>query len=167
MKIILDILFILVMLAGVLSLIISLPGNLIVLISAIIYGLFTNFEGLSLMFYITLVILVVAGEAIEFFSGVLGAKKFGASKAGMIGSLIGGIAGGLIGAAFLFGFGAIPGVFLGAFSGAVFAELLKGKNLKESVNAGIGAFLGRTFGMIFKVLIGLSMIFITVKTVYF
>ncbi len=167
MEAVLDVIFVLIMIFGIISILFSLPGNVIILAAALLYGFLTDFKELGLSQYIILSIILIIGETVENLAAAIGAKKYGASGAGMVGSIIGGIIGAILGATFLLGLGAIPGVFIGVFVGAVVTEVFKGKKLREAVRAGVGAFWGRAFGILVKIIAGLTMIFITVKAVYF
>ena len=163
----LDIALIVVMLLCLILHFFSLPGNLIILAVTLVYGLITDFAELGLKYYIFLGLLVVLGEACDFISGVIGAGRFGATKYGIIGSVVGGIVGGIAGAPILFGLGAIPGVFIGAFLGAVVVEFSRGRELQDAFRAGFGAFLGRAFGIFFKIMIGLGMVLLIVRAIFF
>ena len=71
---------------------------------------------------------------LDYFIPAIGAKKFGGSKYGMIGTTLGLIVG-LI--------SPIPGgVFIGPFFGALIGELLKKNNSKIALRAAFGSFLG-------------------------
>ena len=93
--------FIVVCLAGLIISVFGGPGPFIIFGGAFLYGLIEHFQDIDFATLLVLLILSIAGEIMEFFSGLIGAKKFGASKAGMIGALIGGITGSLIGTLFL------------------------------------------------------------------
>lgn len=100
------------------------------------------------------------GELIEFFAGVVGAQRAGASRRGMTGALIGGIAGAL-----LFTFllpvplvgslvGAVAGSFLGALAGETSG--LSPRTMQESYGPAIGAAWGRVWGTVGKLAAGLT-----------
>jgi uncharacterized protein YqgC (DUF456 family) len=103
---------------------------------------------------IACVVLLLIGEAIEFFAGVAGAAKGGASRRGMIGSLVGGIVG-----VFLFTpffsivpvvgtiVGALIGALLGTFLGALVGEWsAEETGLKQTMKPALGATIGRVVG---------------------
>ena len=109
--------------------------------------------------------LMLLGEVIEFVAGVAGAKKGGASRRGMIGSLIGGIVGVFVFAP-LFSivpiigtiFGALLGALLGTFAGAMIGELsAQETTMKDSVKPAFGATVGRVVGTASKLGITIAM----------
>ncbi len=86
---------------------------------------------------------------IDIFSSILGAKKFGASKAALWGAAIGGILG---------IFGGILGIFLGPLIGAAIGEFLTYKNLYRAGQIGLVTGIATVVGAILKIGIGISMI---------
>jgi uncharacterized protein len=158
-------LFLIVALAGLISLIFGLPGNFIILADSVLYGWYGGFREITIKIIIVLILLAILGEIFEFALGVLGAKKHRARKSAIAGSIAGGIVGGICGAPFLFGIGSILGAFLGAFAGAFLVEFFRGKGLDQAIESGRGAFLGRVGGTITKGAIGMVMIAITVVSV--
>lgn len=106
-------------------------------------------------------LLAVAGEVIEFVAGVLGAKRGGSSRRGMIGALVGGIAGLFVFAPLFFFIpllGAFFGAVLGTFVGALIGELTdEGRTLGGSMKPALAATIGRVFGATTKVAIAMAM----------
>jgi uncharacterized protein len=103
-------------------------------------------------------LVALAGEAVEFWAGVEGAKRGGASRRGMTGALIGGIAGAIVGASFLLGVGAIPGGFVGAAVGAILGELTHPHmTLESSLKPAGGAAVGRLAGTLMKIVIAAAL----------
>ena len=158
-------LYILVALAGLVSLIFGLPGNFIILGASMLYGWYGGFQVITVKIIIILIVLALAGELIEFLLGILGSKRYESSNRAIAGSIIFGIVGAVIGAPFFFGVGAVVGAFAGAFAGAILMELSQGKKMNEAIKSGWGAFLGRVAGTISKGAVGIAMIAITVLAV--
>jgi uncharacterized protein YqgC (DUF456 family) len=158
-------LYILVSLAGLVSLIFGLPGTFIILGASVLYGWYGGFSEITVRVIIILVVLALAGELIEFLLGILGSKKYESSNRAIVGSIIFGIIGAVMGAPFFFGIGAVIGAFAGAFAGAILMELSQGKKMDEAIKSGWGAFLGRVAGTISKGAVGIAMIAITVLAV--
>jgi len=158
-------LYILVSLAGLISLIFGLPGTFIILGASVLYGWYGGFSEITVRVIIILVVLALAGELIEFLLGILGSKKYESSNRAIVGSIIFGIIGAVMGAPFFFGIGAVIGAFAGAFAGAILMELSQGKKMDEAIKSGWGAFLGRVAGTISKGAVGIAMITITVLAV--
>ncbi len=158
-------LYILVSLAGLVSLAFGLPGTFIILGASVLYGWYGGFSEITVGVIIILVVLALAGELIEFLLGILGSKKYESSNRAIAGSIIFGIIGAVMGAPFFFGIGAVIGAFAGAFAGAILMELSQGKKMDEAIKSGWGAFLGRVAGTISKGAVGIAMIAITVLAV--
>lgn len=98
------------------------------------------------------VLIALGGEAVETLLGGYGAKRFGASKLGIIGAIIGSIIGALSGTVFIpipF-LGTLLGAALGAALGAMLGELIAGKRAEHSWKPALGAALGRVLGSLAK-----------------
>ena len=67
--IIANIIFIILLLISSLLTIISLPGNILLLISMLLYGLYDNFIHLTYYDILIVVVLLIIGEVIEFING--------------------------------------------------------------------------------------------------
>jgi uncharacterized protein len=105
---------------------------------------------------IAMLVLTLVTYAIDAAAGYMGAKRFGATKWG----LIGGAAGALIGLFF-----GLLGLFVGPVIGAIAGELIGGKEIMKAGRAGWGTFLGGLAGVIAKLFIGLIMIVIFLMNV--
>ncbi len=159
------ILFFLFAFAGLLSHIFGLPGNFIILAASLLLGWSGDFKEVTINTIIVLVFLAVLGEVIEFVLGIIGAKKYKSSNKAIIGSIIFGIVGGILGVPFFFGIGAVIGAFIGAFAGAFVVELMIEGSMNRAVKSGWGAFIGRAFGTVSKVVLGVTMIVLTIVSV--
>lgn len=158
-------LYLLVSLAGLVSLIFGLPGNFVILGASMLFGWYGGFQEITVKIIIILIVLALAGELIEFLLGIAGSKKYESSNRAIVGSIIFGIIGAVLGAPFFFGIGAVVGAFAGAFAGAIIVELSQGKNMDEALKSGWGAFIGRVAGTISKGAVGIAMIAVTVAAV--
>jgi uncharacterized protein YqgC (DUF456 family) len=87
---------------------------------------------------------------LDYYSGAIGARKYGASAGGIWGSILGGI----VGVIFL-GF---VGILIGPFLGAILGELLSGKSHTAAVRSGWGTVVGLLAGSLFKLIIASVMI---------
>jgi uncharacterized protein YqgC (DUF456 family) len=136
------------MLIGIIGTVVPiLPGLLLIWGAFLGYGIFDNWHSYGLTTMVICSVVVALSFALDFLSSSIGAKKFGAGRAGMVGSIVCALLG-LI-------FFNIPGLILGTFLGAVIFEMLfNQKNIKESLTAGAGAFLGFLCGSLFKFMIG-------------
>jgi uncharacterized protein YqgC (DUF456 family) len=147
---------------------IGLPGNWMIVAISLIWMLFgpANYR-FSWIVVLILVLLALVGEAIEFGASVLGTRKLGGSGRGATLSVVGSMIGGIIGA--IFGIpvpiplvGILVGSLLfaaaGAWIGATIGEKWVGKPMKESVQIGGAAFVGRLMGTLGKLVVGSSMV---------
>lgn len=132
------------------SLLPMLPGSPLILAGAALYAWQTHFTAVGWADLIVLGVLALAGQGLDYAATVLGAKKYGASRWGMIGACIGGTLG-LITAN-------IIGLIIGSFAGAVILELLKGGELKASMKVGYGTLVGFLCGAVGKVIIAITMV---------
>jgi len=145
--------------AGLAALFLSCPGNLIILIGAVVFAFLTKFSIIGSKSLIILFSLYLFGEVAEYFLVILGAKKFGASNVAVVGAVIGGTAGAILGAPLL-GVGILFGAFLGIFFGAFLVELLIQRNLVRSLKAGVGGVIGRIACIAVKVLVAILMLWV-------
>ena len=116
------------------------------------------------------------GEAIEFLASVFGTQQMGGSRRSatlsVVGSVIGGIAGAIMGVPIpipIVGIliGSVLFASIGAMIGAMIGEHSHGKAVKESVKIGTAAFVGRLLGTAGKIIIGSSMMILTVIAPFF
>lgn len=159
-------LFILVMLFGIFSILFGLPGTVIILIDALIYGAITGFEEIGLKILVILLVLSVLAEVADFAVSAAGAVKFRVSKRGFWAFTIGGFIGAFLMTPFLLGLGMLIGSFLGGFIAMMAMELLARSKLKPTLRATYGAILGRMAGIFVKGLFAVIMVIITLTSIY-
>ncbi len=141
----------LVMLVGLAGTVLPvIPGIPVIFLAMLGYDWTTSFQVLGPYFLGTMLILVILSWVADYFSGVVGAHKYGASTWGKIGVIVGGIAGFLLG-------GPI-GLILGPLAGVIIAELLAGKNWSEAMSTGWGTFVGILAGSVARLAIATIMI---------
>ncbi len=153
-----DIIFIAVAAASMMSNLYGVPGNLLIAFDSLIYGLVTNFREFGFAFILTLFLVVLIVEFLEYLLIVLTAKKYGASRWGIAGGVLGGVGGAVSGAFFTPVIGAIIGSVIGVFIGATIFEFFKSFNLRMAVRSGIGAFLGKLGGLSIKMCGAITML---------
>ncbi len=110
-----------------------LPGPLTSWIGLLIFHL-TDAVPMNWTFLIVTFILAMAIWILDYIIPAIGTKKFGGSRAGMIGTTIGLF----VGLIFLGPFGIIIGPFLGALVG----ELINKSDSDKAIKAAFGSFLG-------------------------
>lgn len=105
--------------------------------------------------FIVAVVIAIIGEVLEFLAGALGAKKGGASKRGMLGSLLGGLIGTVAGTVLIPIpiIGSLVGAVIGCGAGAIIGELTAEHDvqLKDTIKPAAGAVVGRILGTLAKV----------------
>ncbi len=115
------------------SLLPILPGPPLSWIGLLLLHL-TNAVPMNLTLIIVTFIIAVAIFLLDYIIPAVGTKKFGGSKAGMIGTSIGLIVGLL---------SPIPGgIIIGPFLGAFIGEILNKNDSKTAFKAAIGSFVG-------------------------
>jgi len=133
------------------------PGTTIILEAAVVHRLVLGADrSLGFSALIAMLVLTLLTYVMDAAAGYLGAKRFGATKWG----LIGGAAGALLGLFF-----GLLGLFVGPVIGAIAGELIGGKEVMKAGRAGWGTFLGGLAGVIAKLFIGLIMIVIFLMNV--
>jgi len=154
------ILLLLIALAGLLMVIVTMPGLWLVTAAAAVFALLTHFHFIGRETLIALVVLSFAGELLELGAGGAAARRAGGGRRAMIGGAIGALLGGFF-LTFIIPvpiLGTIFGVCLGSFLGAAGLEMLGGKQIPHSLRIGAGAATGRFLGIIIKLMIGLAML---------
>lgn len=149
----------LVMLIGLAgSLIPVLLGAPLVLIAALGHRLWFGQHSASGLVLLSLAVLTLGALALDYFAGMYGAKRFGATWRGVLGAFIGGLVG---------LFFNLPGIIIGPFLGAMVFELMGGYEIDKASRAGLGATIGVFAGVIGKCAISTAMIAVfTVDVIY-
>ena len=163
----LEIIFIAVLGLSIVSNFLSIPGNFIIVFDTGWYGLATGFHRFSLSFLLILLIIAVLVELLEYFIISFGARKYGATKLGAVSGILVGIGGSISGFFVSPLLGAIIGGFVGVIIGTMGIELIRGKNIRDSLNAAYGAILGRLGGLTVKAIGSLAMVVIIASKLFF
>ena len=135
-----------------------LPGPPFGFIALLILSLAKDWEPFSVTFLLIMGGLTVLVTVLDYLIPAAGAKKYGASKWGVWGSLIG----------LVVGFFVFPplGMFAGGFAGAVAGELLAGREGGKALRAGWGVFVGNLVGMGLKLALNGVMLFFYMKEMF-
>ena len=152
------VLFWLVLLAGVIVIPFGVAGTFVIVADALVYGLLTGFEKITLPFVGVLLAIALAVELVEALLGALMAKKFGGSKWAMTGAVVGGFVGAVVGTPVTPVLGTLLGGFFGAFAGAMVFEWLHTSDWQQSARAGLGAFFGAVGGKVTKIVAAAIMV---------
>lgn len=140
----------LVMLVGVAgTLIPALPGIPLIWLAMLGYAWVEGFQEITWTFLLIALAVVALSQVAEYYSRALGAKKFGASRAGTWGAVLGSLAG-------LF---FMPiGLLVGPFVGALLGELISGRRTDEAIKAGIGGVIGVLGSVVVNFILALGLV---------
>ncbi len=127
----------------------GIPSTPLVLAAALGHKLYFRESSVGWLALTVLTLIMVIALVMDYLASIYGAKKFGATKKGMIGAIVGGIVG------LFFPF---PGILVGPFIGSALFELIGGREFKPSMQAGLGATLGLFAGVVGKLLCCLAML---------
>ncbi len=147
----------------------GLPGNWLMLIATAIYALAVPEPAAESLWWIVLAILLIlaiAGEAIEMLASAHGVRKHGGTKFSALlsfaGAIVGAIFGAVIGTGFMPIVGSLVGALLlssaGALGGAFLGEQWSGRSVDDSLQVGQAAFWARLAGTAAKMAIGCVML---------
>ncbi|HHT9128067.1 MAG TPA: DUF456 domain-containing protein [Candidatus Wujingus californicus] len=147
------------MLAGMAGIIVPIiPSIPLIWLGSFIYAIFTHFEKITWVVLLIFALLTIFSIVLENIGNVYGAKRFGATKWGIIGSIVG------TGVGFYTG-GPI-GLILGPVIGTIVFEFIGGKGYKGALKSGLGNFVGFLGGSILKFVVGLAMIIVFIWKVF-
>lgn len=157
--------------------VLQLPGNwLIVLLAALAAWLIPEETRFSISWLTVAIVFgsAVVGEVLELAVGTVAAKKRGASRRAVWLALVGGIVGAMSGAGGgsivpVIGtlFGILAGGAGGAFVGAYVGETWKGRSEEQAVAVGRAVAIGRTLGVLGKMIVGVAMVLLVAWDAFF
>jgi len=127
----------------------ALPGLPLVFGGMVLAAWASDFEKVGWVPLVVLGLLTALSLGIDFLATAMGAKRVGASKLALIGSVIGTFAG--------LAFGLI-GVFVGPFVGALIGELIHTRELSKATQVGIGTWVGIIVGTVLKFGLAFAMV---------
>ena len=127
----------------------ALPGLPLVFAGMLLAAWAGDFQQIGWVTIAVLGLLTLLSLATDFFATAVGAKKVGASRKALIGSVLGAFAG-------LFFFPI--GLFVGPFVGAAIGELWHGREWRQAAKVGFGTWLGLALGAVLKLGLAFSML---------
>jgi len=132
-----------------------IPGPPLSFFALIILSYAKNWEPFSATFLIIMAGFALLATVLDYVVPAIGAKRYGASKLGVWGSIIG----------MLIGFFIFPpwGMLIGAIIGALAGELAGGKKGIKALRAGWGVFVGNIMGIGLKLAFSGAMLFFYIK----
>ena len=158
-EIILFAISLMIMLVGMAGIILPIiPSIPLIWLGAFLYAVFTHFEKITWMLLLIFALLTIFSIVLENLGNVYGAKSFGATRWGIIGSVAGTGVG--------FYLGGPVGLILGPIVGTVIFEIIGGKGYKGALKSGLGNFVGFLGSSVVKLMIGITMIIIFIWKVF-
>lgn len=146
----LEIIVIALMAFFVLLTFVGFPGPIAIALSALVYSAQSDFTSIPWGTLTPFLLVGVFGLFIDQLFTVIGAKRSGASREGIIGALLGLV--------MVFVVGPI-GVFIGPSIGAFLAERYHNKkSSEEAMRAAIGVVIGMLTGTVMKILLAIVMV---------
>jgi len=145
-------LLVLVGLAGVI--LPALPGLPLVFAGMLLAAWADGFERIGVWSLIALGVLTAISFVVDFWATAVGAKRVGASRLALVGTVVGTFVG------LFFG---LPGLFAGPFVGAVVGELIARRDLRpggigQATRVGIGTWVGIALGVALKLALAVLML---------
>lgn len=127
-----------------------LPGQFIIWLAALAYGIFAGWENLGWSLFSILTLAMIVAAVVDLVAGWWGAKKWGASNK----AIVTGFVAGFVGLIVFNAFGALLGIFLGIAG----YEYKLDKDLNRSLKAGGGYLIGLLVSLIVRFFIALGMV---------
>lgn len=127
----------------------AIPGTILVFLGLLLAAGIDHFNRVGWPTLVFLGFLTVLSFIIDYVASAYGAKRAGASRQAIIGSVIGLTLGLFVG---------IPGIIFGPFIGAVIGEFMANQDILRAGRAGFGTWLGLVIAMAGKIAIAFTMI---------
>lgn len=127
----------------------ALPGTILVFAGLAVAAWTDGFVRVGPAMLGVLGVLAAFSYVVEFAAGLLGAKRYGASRQAVLGAALGTVAGMFFG---------LPGILLGPFLGAVLGEYAHRRNLGQAGRVGLGTWVGFVLGLAAKLAITFAML---------
>jgi len=129
-----------------------LPGAVAIYAAYFVYGLCISFEPFGIWFWSIQTVIVIVLFIADYVVSAWGVKKYGGSRASIIGSTIGIIIGPFV----------IPiaGLLLGPLLGAMIGEMMTGSDMNRAIKVGFGSLVGLFTSTLVKIVLQLAMIVI-------
>ena len=157
---------ILILMTGLFITVFGLPGSLLIFLGALFYAAATGFSPLGFQTLLALLLMAFFAEGLEFLLGMGGAHHAAASRRGLAAAGVGGAAGMMVLTPWLYGPGALIGLFAGSFAGVWIIEMIRQWNLKSSFRAEARAILRWTAGSLVRGALNIGMTVVILITIY-
>lgn len=127
-----------------------LPGPMLIFAAGIVHTVLRPESGMGTWGIVFLSLELVLSYVVDFASGAMGARWFGASKWGIAGVFIGGLVG-----MFFIPFGLVLGPLIGGVS---FELVFAKKQLQPAAKSAWGSLLGTGVGLVLRLIVALLMV---------
>ena len=127
----------------------ALPGAPLVFGGLLLAAWIDDFQKVGYVTVGALAVLTLITVAVDVLASVAGAKRVGASRAGLIGSALGTVLG------LFFGFG---GLIAGPFAGALIGELMARRGLYSAGRVAVATWIALLFAIVVKLAVVFGMI---------
>jgi uncharacterized protein YqgC (DUF456 family) len=127
----------------------ALPGTILVFLGLLLAAGIDHFERVGWATLLFLGFLTVLSFITDYVASAYGARRYGASRQAIFGSLIGLTLGMFLG---------IPGILFGPFIGAMIGEFIANQDILRAGRAGIGTWLGLVIAVAAKIAIAFTMV---------
>jgi uncharacterized protein YqgC (DUF456 family) len=141
----------------VLTFVLFVPATLVILLAAFLHELLVGFRELSLGAWLLLGVLALLAMVLDNLAALLGARRYGAGRAGLWGAFLGRLLGLFLG---------VFGVLFLPFLLAWLFEYLSGRKPEEALRAAWGTLVGLMGGVVAKVLVHLAMGLLVVRAIF-
>ena len=122
-----------------------LPGVPVAALAAVLAAWVAGWSEAGLTIALWAVGVAVLAQLVDVVGGIVGARVYGARRAGVWGGVIGSLVGIFV----------VPpwGILFGGIVGAIAFELATGRAFEEAARAGFGAFVGALGGAVAKIVL--------------
>lgn len=144
--------------AGVLlTLVPFVPATLLILAAALLHEALVGFRELSLGLWLALGVLALLAMSLDNLATLLGARRYGAGRAGLWGAFLGGVLGLFLG---------VVGVLVLPFVLAWLFEYLSGRKPEEALRAAWGTLVGLMGGVVAKAIVHVAMGILVIRAIF-
>lgn len=127
----------------------AIPGLPIIFAGSWLIGWASGYELISVTAVVILALLAAVGIGIDILAQILGAKRAGASRAGLWGAVIGTVVGLVTG---------IWGIVFFPLIGAVIGEIMAGRDMLKAGTVGLATWIGMAVGIGVKIALAFIMV---------
>jgi len=152
-----NVIMVIMLVTGMALTLVGLPGNLLILLVAVICSWQEGFSHLTYAWLLMLAGMWLSGEVLEFLAGIRSVKKERASWWTMVAVFVGSIVGGIVGTGILPIIGSIIGAMLGGFATSYYVEYIYSKDKIKAWQVAKGVAKGQFLGIMIKFFVAIAM----------